>query len=238
MDQCPVWCNELVILASPTDGANALKKQTSLEDQVLYAWNRPTTDADLEQFLSHRAKGRFKDYPLIIIGGAHGYASALSVSVATTVATGTGAFYPAVTIAGQAAAAGGVSVGAMVVANILPALHRYEWGASFEPGEFQEANILQEMSEILNIHYVDVSQASYFVDFTALWASYPKADLMICVCYGCATGLAKRMRDKGLTHSLGKDGPNHYVSMKVQWDVKSMDPTREKINLLAKAVGA
>lgn len=231
-NQTPAWCKDLVILANKADAAQALKTEgRSLEDQVMYAWNRPTTDDDLEQFLLHRAKGRFKDYPLIIIGGAHGYAAALQAAVGSC-----GVHHAGLTAVGAVAAAAGVTVGALVAANFIPTLERSQWGKGFVAGEFREAQILEEMADVLNIHYVDVTRESYLSDFQALWAKYPQSDLMICVCYGCATDLAKEMRNRGLSSSLGKDRPNRYISVGVQWNVKSADPFRDRVNVLAKAV--
>jgi len=197
------WYKELIILCKAEDAEQALSDpRRSLQGQVMYVWNKATTDDDLKGFLEHRAQTEFKRDPLIIVGGAHGYEEAVNVTAGVAVA----------------AAAG---------------IHRIDWGKSFKKGEFAEDKICEQMKKYLNIHYVNVGRSGFEKNFAQLFGQFPKADLMICVCYGLATDLAKEMRDQGLSSTLAKKSPNEYVRVRVDWDIRYTDEHIIKLNQLA-----
>jgi hypothetical protein len=195
----PSWCEELIILSSPRDAANALESGGSLKKQVMYVWNKATTDDDLEGFLKHRSKTKSFAHPLIIVGGAHGYRKAVDIGVGASP-------------------------------------NRSDWGRGFRPNEFQEAKIIEAMRKYLNIYYVDVSSHGFEEKFARLWGQFPNADLMICVCWGLATDLAKQMRDRGLSCALAKKSENQYVKVRVNWDTVYTDEYRISLNRLARRI--
>lgn len=198
------WFHELIILVDDDDLERALCGERP-QGPVMYVWNDATSDLDLIGFLKHRRSiGRSRH--LIVVGGAHGRSWVTEVETES----------PKYAKKSQADP---------------PKLDKEDFARAFRRNEkgINEWRIMKAWSRRINVHYVDLADDDNWVkQWTDLHARYPNSDVMICVCFGLSTDLARGFRDKGLDNALVmKDLAPTYVKIKVNWETKFKPPPKD-----------